>query len=125
MSTIDDFLSRLTFVKKTGDGKWIARCPAHNDATPSLSIRQLHDLRVLIHCHAGCAWDAILKAVGLPLDAFSANGNFKPLWRDKDRLDHSDLVLMIAESERQAGRKLSKQDLEAERRAFLKSKGAL
>lgn len=125
MSTIDDFLSRLTFVKKTGEGKWIARCPAHNDATPSLSIDQLPDLRVLIYCHAGCSWYSILKAVGVHLDAFNPNGNFKPLWRDKDRLDHPEIVLMIADAERQAGRKLSKQDKEAEVRAYLKNKGAL
>jgi|SRR5262245_11802043 len=46
---------------------WIARCPAHEDRTPSLSIAQAED-RVLVHCHAGCSQDAVidkLKDLGL------------------------------------------------------------
>ena len=36
--TINDVLARLKDVKKTPDG-YVARCPAHNDEKPSLSIR--------------------------------------------------------------------------------------
>src|SRR5262245_3941719 len=46
---------------------WIARCPAHEDRTPSLSIGQAED-RVLVHCHAGCSQEAVvdkLKSLGL------------------------------------------------------------
>ena len=32
---------------------WIARCPAHDDREPSLSIREA-DGKVLVRCHAGC-----------------------------------------------------------------------
>ena len=49
----DALLSRLDGVKKTGHGQWIARCPAHEDRSPSLSIAEKDD-RVLVHCHAGC-----------------------------------------------------------------------
>ncbi len=39
---------------------WIARCPAHADKTPSLAIREGHDGRVLLKCHAGCTqWEVI------------------------------------------------------------------
>jgi hypothetical protein len=31
-----------------------ARCPAHNDRNPSLSIREAADGKILIKCHAGC-----------------------------------------------------------------------
>jgi 5S rRNA maturation endonuclease (ribonuclease M5) len=31
-----------------------ARCPAHDDRTPSLSVGESQDGRVLIYCHAGC-----------------------------------------------------------------------
>ena len=31
---------------------WMARCPAHDDRDPSLSIREV-DGKVLLHCHAG------------------------------------------------------------------------
>lgn len=46
---------------------WMAKCPAHDDRNPSLSIRET-DGKVLLHCHAGCAQRdviAALKSVGL------------------------------------------------------------
>lgn len=58
-------LSRLERVKRTGAGRWLARCPAHDDEGPSLSIRELDDGRVLVHCFAGCAVHSVLSAVGL------------------------------------------------------------
>lgn len=42
----------------------MARCPAHDDKTPSLSITEADD-RVLLHCHAGCITESVLSAVGL------------------------------------------------------------
>ena len=59
------FLSRLQNVRSEGQDRWKACCPAHDDGTPSLSIRALDDGRVLLHCFAGCAVEAILDAVGL------------------------------------------------------------
>lgn len=58
-------LERLEGVRKTGSDKYVARCPAHADKSPSLSIREMSDGRVLIHCFAGCETEAILSAVGL------------------------------------------------------------
>jgi hypothetical protein len=40
--------------RRTGAGKWQARCPAHADRLPSLSIREGLDDRILLHCLAGC-----------------------------------------------------------------------
>ena len=40
-------------------------CPVHQDRTPSLSIREAPDGRILFHCHAGCSQDAVLEALGL------------------------------------------------------------
>ena len=62
---IDDLLCRLDKVRKTGPGRWIACCPAHDDKSPSLSIRELEDGRVLLHCHCGCSPADVLAAVGL------------------------------------------------------------
>jgi DNA primase len=45
----------------------MAKCPAHNDNNPSLSIREV-DGRVLVHCHAGCRQSdviGVLEARGL------------------------------------------------------------
>lgn len=68
----DKLLSLLTGVKRTGPGRWIARCPAHEDKRPSLAVRALDDGRVLIHDFAGCSTNDVLAAVGLTLeDLFS------------------------------------------------------
>lgn len=46
-----------TIAKALGDRKagqgWMARCPAHDDREPSLSIRDTGG-KVLVRCHAGC-----------------------------------------------------------------------
>lgn len=61
-------LEKLERVKRTGPDRWQARCPAHEDKGPSLSIRELDDGRVLCHCFAGCQTADILAAVGLSFD---------------------------------------------------------
>ncbi len=41
----------------------MARCPAHDDSTPSLSIREARDGKLLVHCHAGCEQTAVIAAL--------------------------------------------------------------
>jgi hypothetical protein len=64
MTCMADVLGRLKGVRPCGDGR-LALCPAHEDRVPSLSITEVADGRVLLHCHAGCSLDAILGALGL------------------------------------------------------------
>jgi len=61
---VEVLLGRLEGVRRAGAGSWMARCPAHPDRNPSLSIA-LRDGRVLLHCFAGCPPEAVLGAVGL------------------------------------------------------------
>lgn len=61
----DILLSLLSKVKRTKPDSWLAYCPAHDDKSPSLSIRETADGRVLVHCFAGCAVHEIVSAVGL------------------------------------------------------------
>ena len=58
---------RLRGIKAQSAGRWVACCPAHEDRTPSLSIQIVDDGKVLLHCHAGCTLDAVLRAMGLTL----------------------------------------------------------
>ena len=68
-----DFLSRFEGVQQSGGG-WVARCPAHGDDNPSLSIARGEDGRWLVHCHAGCSAEAVVSAVGLKMcDLMPAN----------------------------------------------------
>lgn len=65
----DQLLSRLENVKCTGDGRWMALCPAHEDSRPSLSVRELEDGRVLVHDFAGCSVEEVVAATGLDMTA--------------------------------------------------------
>lgn len=60
--TIDDFLARLERVKKSGAGH-SARCPAHKDRSPSLSVTE-GEKGIVAICHKGCSVEAICSAVG-------------------------------------------------------------
>ncbi len=60
-------LAETLHAKPAGDGRWQARCPAHEDAHASLSLASGADGRVLVHCHAGCEPAAILEPLGLAL----------------------------------------------------------
>jgi len=59
--------AELVQARRSGAGTWQARCPAHADRSPSLSIRQGEDGRVLVHCFAGCTIAAILAALKLSI----------------------------------------------------------
>lgn len=53
--------------RSSGHRQWSARCPAHNDRSPSLSITEGRDGRVLLFCHAGCDIDEIAEALGIEI----------------------------------------------------------
>jgi hypothetical protein len=48
--------------KRAGRHRWMARCPVHEDATPSLSIRE-GITGPLVHCHAGCGQGDVIDAL--------------------------------------------------------------
>lgn len=59
-------LSHFSGVHYRSENQWIARCPAHNDGTPSLSIK--YDTQTkhwICHCHAGCTFEQIKLAADL------------------------------------------------------------
>lgn len=45
--------------------QWKARCPAHDDHTPSLAVGAGHSQPVVLYCHAGCDTKAVLEKLGL------------------------------------------------------------
>lgn len=66
MSAVERLLGRLEGVRRTGVGKWRARCPAHGSRGLTLAIAERDD-RVLIRCHAECETEAVMRAVGLQM----------------------------------------------------------
>ncbi len=76
--TLPELLSRFEGVKKTSNG-YDVKCPAHDDATASLSISESDDHKILLHCHAGCPTEYIVNKLGLKVsDLFSNNGDSRP-----------------------------------------------
>lgn len=72
---LNELLTRLDGVKRTGRG-YVARCPSHEDRSPSLSIGEGTDGTILIKCFAGCGLTDITGALGLkPRDLFPPRGN--------------------------------------------------
>ena len=60
-------VDRLQGVRSTGPNRWIAKCPSHEDRSPSLSIRETDDGTVLVKCFAGCGAADVLISLGLEL----------------------------------------------------------
>lgn len=74
--TIDDIVAKLNGAKKTRQG-WIARCPAHDDATASLSVSSGSKQSIVLHCHAGCDLSDVLEAAGLSRSDLRQNGQHR------------------------------------------------
>lgn len=127
MTPTELILSRLDRHIPSGKNRYVACCPAHDDRDPSLSITEAHDGRVLIHCFAGCDALSIVEALGLELSDLyppelpNYQINQKPLIRNREAVKSVDhWVLDIAKAKRAEGKKLSPQDLQREREAFLR-----
>ena len=102
--SIDSVLCLLNRTRQTGHGKYVASCPAHDDRSPSLAIKECDDGRVLVHCHAGCETEDVLSAVGLAFadlmpERIDGKHSFRPQRFDARQvlatLDHESLVVAI------------------------------
>ncbi|MGH8488148.1 MAG: hypothetical protein ACREXS_04570 [Gammaproteobacteria bacterium] len=74
---IDSVLARLTDAKSDGRGGYVARCPAHEDKNPSLSLSEGRDGNALLKCFAGCEFRDVVHALGLKESDFFAKSNGK------------------------------------------------
>jgi hypothetical protein len=63
--SIEILLSRLTKVKGR-NGSWTACCPAHEDRSPSLAIKE-DGGTILLHCFGGCTPSEVVGAVGMDM----------------------------------------------------------
>lgn len=63
--SLEIILSRLNKVRKSSNNSWMACCPAHDDNTPSFSIKDNGNGKLLFNCLAGCANEDILGALGM------------------------------------------------------------
>ena len=120
MEPVELLLSRLEHVRANRNGTWVARCPAHDDRSPSLSIATGDDGKVLLHCFAGCGAVDVVEAVGLELSSlFPEPHDWKGQRRSRvdykalvNLLQHEITVLIIAAQKVRAGETLTDDDQE-------------
>ena len=104
--SLETLIDRLDGVKETGHGKYLSRCPSHDDRSPSLAIKEEGDGRILLHCFAGCETENVLAAIGLTFsdvmpERIGQEHAYKPVRnrispRDAlATLDHESLVVAI------------------------------
>ena len=111
MADIQALINRLDKVRETGRDRYIAKCPAHDDGDPSLSIRQLPDSRILLRCFAGCGAVDILNSLGLNWQSLMPDdGLYEPIAERRERAARSDLMVEYLEVVRQQGGRLSEDD---------------
>ncbi len=66
-----DRLTEAGCLPRRSGPSWSAKCPAHDDKSPSLSVSEGSDGRALVNCHAGCSLDSVLEVLKLaPGDLF-------------------------------------------------------
>lgn len=109
-------LDRLSGVRQNGPGKWMAKCPAHDDNDPSLSVRLAEDGKILLKCFAGCNSLAIVAAIGLEISDLFPPGTGKPQDHRRryqprdDEILHAELLIAIARADRERGIEPSEAD---------------
>ena len=69
-------LSARELVHALGGRGNSAKCPAHRDSTPSLSVTERNG-KILVHCHAGCPQEAVIEAL-----------RELRLWPERDELEY-------------------------------------
>lgn len=105
-------LDRLEGVRRTTSDRWMARCPAHDDRRPSLSIRESSDGTILLRCFAGCEAADIVSALELRLSDLFPEGSSKPQRPciNREAMDHERLIVEIANHDLSNDIPLSDQD---------------
>ncbi len=98
--SFEALLDRLDGVKPTGPGRFMARCPAHADKSPSLGVKDCGDGFTVVNCLAGCETEDVLSAVGLSFsdlypERIGSEHSYKP---KRQRFDASQ-VLRVLRSE--------------------------
>lgn len=109
-SPIDRVLDALTdhgcSPRRNGSSS-TAKCPAHEDREPSLSVGVGDDGRALLTCHAGCKLEDVLGELGLEMsDLFADGGNRRfdggPVVKYEYRNENGTLLYVV---ERHAGKR--------------------
>lgn len=117
---IENLLNSLRKVRPTAHGEWVACCPAHDDRSPSLTVKDAGDGRILVHCFAGCPVEEVVGAVGMTLADLMPD---RPLFHKAKRVPFNprtvleatafnSLIVSIAASDMAQGKSLTQKEKE-------------
>tara|TARA_R110001592_G_scaffold203900_1_gene453835 strand:+ start:1964 stop:2278 length:315 start_codon:yes stop_codon:yes gene_type:complete len=95
----------------------MARCPAHDDSTPSLDIKD-GDKGLLLHCYAGCEFSDICQSVGVQMKDVFLNQDFVAKSYPKKVRELDETIVFLFEEYRKNGTKYSDKD----ENTYMKSK---
>jgi len=89
--------------KRYGTG-FMCSCPAHNDKTPSFSVKDV-DEKTLFHCFAGCSQSEVIEALrNLGLWRTSKNYTYNKLaQKNNSEIRHAKLVIQLARGDLNRG----------------------
>lgn len=123
--SVDTIVAGLDGVRRTGDRRYVARCPAHDDRSPSLSVRDAGGGRTLLHCFAGSATADVLAALGLKWTDLYPLSSHDPSKRRQFRrervanaddalrcLSHESLIVSLVAGDIADGKEISSKDRE-------------
>jgi hypothetical protein len=111
MSDLNLLISHLDGVRRITDSRYMAKCPAHDDGDPSLSIRQLPDSRILIKCFAGCGALDVLESVSLDWGVLMPDdGLYEPVADRREREARHDMIVDYLLTVLREGGRLSEED---------------
>lgn len=129
-------LARLDKVKSNGPGRWMACCPAHDDRSPSLTVRETDDGTILVKCFSGCPTADVLAAIGMEMselfpkrdnDSFRASKRPGERWVPRDVLAavaREAVIVLLAAEAVHSGQPLEREDLDRLARAAGRLRGA-
>ena len=90
-------IDRLEGVRQLGPSRWLARCPSHDNRSPSLSIRELDDGRILLHDFGGCDVTDVLSALGMEMADLFPDRPEHYQASIRSRIPATDLLKIIAD----------------------------
>jgi DNA primase len=111
-------ISRLQKVKELRPGRYMACCPAHQDGSPSLSVSDCPDGRVLVHCFAGCPASDVMEAVGLSMSDLFPEGAIRDYLpsaisrQERRNRATEEAIIKIVQADLKAGKRVSAADAE-------------
>jgi hypothetical protein len=119
---LQTILNQLHKVRDNGQGKYMACCPAHDDKSPSLSIKYNPGGRIFLYCHAQCDIKSITSALGITIDDLDPEKKYEYYTSQpkisRDKYDKAKAYLLVVEAQREQGQRMKPEVLKKEKECY-------